>query len=288
MKFTFYIIIIQAICLLSCKESEERKIKHLVNEWQGKEIIFPQHMIFTKFITDTVDYQIPDTDYKILVYIDSSGCTGCKLQLPKWKEFVAFTDSIVGRKIPFLFFFHSKDYKEMHYLFKINKFDRPVCMDMEDQLNKLNKFPTDSRFHTFLLDKSNKIAIIGNPISNLYIKDLYFKELTKKENPISKINKTTAIAEKNEIDLGTIEKSKVTNATFTIKNTGKSTLVILDISTTCGCTTSSYDKQPAEPGKALQIEIKTTPNNNGLFNETIIVKCNTEQPIKLKIKGNVK
>lgn len=288
MKIIFYIILIQAICFLSCKENEETKIKQLVKEWQGKEIIFPKQIIFTKFAKDTVDYQIPNTDYKVLVYIDSVGCTGCKLQLPKWKEFIAYTDSITGHKIPFLFFFHSNDYKEMHYLFKVNNFDRPVCLDIDDQLNKLNKFPKDTRFQTFLLDKDNKVTIFGSPIYNLAVKDLYLKQLTKKESPNNRMNKTTAIAEKNEIDLGTIKMLEAQKATFIIKNTGKSPLVILDISTTCGCITSSYDKQPAESGKVLQIEIIKTPENKGLFDETITVKCNTEQPIKLKIKGNVR
>ena len=40
----------------------------------------------------------------------------------------------------------------------------PVCIDIDDQLNKLNKFPADITFQTFLLDKDNKVAVLGNPV----------------------------------------------------------------------------------------------------------------------------
>ena len=36
----------------------------LVQEWQGKEIRFPKEITFTRFVIDTVDYQIPTSDYK--------------------------------------------------------------------------------------------------------------------------------------------------------------------------------------------------------------------------------
>jgi hypothetical protein len=36
----------------------------LVQEWQGKDIRFPKEITFTRFVADTVDYQIPTSDYK--------------------------------------------------------------------------------------------------------------------------------------------------------------------------------------------------------------------------------
>lgn len=42
-------------------------------------------------------------------------------------------------------------------------------------MNKLNHFPTDMAFHTFLLDKENKVVAIGNPIHNSKVKELYLK-----------------------------------------------------------------------------------------------------------------
>lgn len=67
------------IFLFSCKETDKERITRLMLEWQGREVQFPSKMTFTKLGFDTVDYKIPESEYKILVYVDSLGCTSCKL-----------------------------------------------------------------------------------------------------------------------------------------------------------------------------------------------------------------
>lgn len=281
---TLLVIITTLLFTISCKENRKDKISRLVVEWQEKEIIFPKNTIFTKYVNDTVDYQIPTSDYKVLIYVDSAGCTSCKLQLDKWKKFIAYSESIAGDKVSYIFFFHPKDYKEIRYLLKRDTFNRPICIDKYDQLKKLNKFPDDIHFNTFLLDKNNKVVIIGNPIHNLAIKDLYIKELTKHSHSEQK---TTVSIDKTTVDFGIIKKSDIKKAIFTLKNTGNYPLVILDTSTTCGCVSPSFDKRPASIGDSLHITIEIRPKESGQFKETVTVKCNTEHFLKLNIKGQV-
>jgi NAD(P)H-flavin reductase len=100
------------------------------------------------------------------------------LQLSKWKELIAHTDSITDGRVPFLFFVHPKDKREMYYLLEMDRFGRPVCIDTEDELNFLNRFPSDMTFQTFLLDKENKVSVIGNPIYNTSVKELYLKQIS--------------------------------------------------------------------------------------------------------------
>ena len=70
--------------------------------------------------------------------------------------------------------------KEIYSLLRHNAIAFPVVMDSLSQINKLNNFPDDRRFQTFLLDKENKVVVIGNPIYNPYIEDLYFDIATNK------------------------------------------------------------------------------------------------------------
>lgn len=287
MKQLIYIVSIFFL-LTSCKENKKEQFAHLVQEWQGKEIVFPKEMVFTKFVTDTVDYDIPQSEHKVLIYVDSVGCTSCKLQLHKWKKLIEYTDSITNSSVPYLFFFQSKGDKELRYLLERDNFDRPVCIDYTNQLHNLNKFPTDLTFQTFLLDKDNKVLVIGNPIHNLAVKGLYLKQISGKKNPLKQLIKTTAKAINNEIDLGVFTKTDIKTAMFEIENTGKDPLVIVDTSTTCGCTSIIYDKQPVSTGESLQVKVKMTPKETGFFHETITVKCNTEQTIKLSIRGQVR
>ena len=55
----------------------------LVQEWSGKEIKFPSRSVFTIQGKDTVDFDFEDADYKVVTYIDSVGCTSCKLNLER-------------------------------------------------------------------------------------------------------------------------------------------------------------------------------------------------------------
>lgn len=271
----------------SCKETEKEELARLVTAWQGKEIEFPPEMVFTRYIKDTVDYQVPESDYKVLIYTDESGCVACKSQLDKWKLFMAEVDSIGEKPVPFLFFFDHTDKREVHFLLIQSQFDLPVCVDQEGQLNKLNQFPKDRGFDTFLLDKNNKVVVIGNPIHNLVIRDLYLAELKKENTPSEKEIRTIATVSSNEIDMGVFPKTEKRTATFHLQNTGDNPLVIIGASTTCGCASVWYDKHPANVGDHLKIEITMTPKEKGFFSETITVKCNTDKAITLTVKGRV-
>ena len=69
--------------LASCQESPKEAMLRLVQEWNGKEIKFPARLVFTVQGKDIVDFDFKDADYKVVTYIDSVGCTSCKLNLER-------------------------------------------------------------------------------------------------------------------------------------------------------------------------------------------------------------
>lgn len=278
------IILLLTIFLSACQDKQKEIITLLVKEWQGKQILFPENMVFTRFASDTTNFVIPTSDYKVLVFVDSIGCTSCKLQLSRWKEFIRYTDSISQKNIPFLFFFQFDDQWEIHSLLIRENFDKPICLDRSDSLNQLNHFPKDIRFQVFLLDKNNKVVVIGNPVHNPNVKELYLEEISRKQ-PVAPIQ-TTVKVEKESLLLETIPLGKSKDTLFTLVNTGDQPLVIIDVTTTCGCAQTLFDKHPVQPGESLHIKVGVTPENKGLFDETITVKCNTNQLIKFNIRGN--
>lgn len=277
-------ILLLTIFLSACQDKQKEIITLLVKEWQGKQILFPENMVFTRFASDTTNFVIPTSDYKVLVFVDSIGCTSCKLQLSRWKEFIRYTDSISQKNIPFLFFFQFDDQWEIHSLLIRENFDKPICLDRSDSLNQLNHFPKDIRFQVFLLDKNNKVVVIGNPVHNPNVKELYLEEIGRKQ-PVAPIQ-TTVKVEKESLLLETIPLGKSKDTLFTLVNTGDQPLVIIDVTTTCGCAQTLFDKHPVQPGESLHIKVGVTPENKGLFDETITVKCNTNQLIKLNVRGN--
>ena len=283
-----YITLIMCVWLLaSCQESKEEAMLRLVNEWNGKEIIFPSHSTFTVQGKDTVDFSFADADYKVLTYIDSVGCASCKLQLPRWKEWVHEVDSLTGGKVPFIFYFHPKDMKELRYLTRRDGFSYPVCFDEKDELNRLNRFPTEMTFQTFLLDRDNRVVAIGNPVHNPKVKDLYLSLMTGKETSKTTGTTTTVAVNQTTIDFGSFQKTEKQERSFVLINTGNQLLVIQDVTTSCGCTKVDYSKEPVRPSGTLELKVIYEAEQADRFNKVITVYCNAENsPLRLTVKGN--
>lgn len=85
MKRLFLLLLIFSL-FFSCKEKDVKvqRIFHLIKEWENREILFPNHIVYTRYGTDTLEYSVPKSDYTIVSYIDSVGCATCKLQLHRW------------------------------------------------------------------------------------------------------------------------------------------------------------------------------------------------------------
>jgi len=94
--FTMYIIVL-LILFSSCQNKTKNHVIQLVREWEGKEIQFPPNSVFTIQGKDTIEYFGDNSSYKIVTYIDSIGCTSCKLQLQNWKDFILNLKSATTR-----------------------------------------------------------------------------------------------------------------------------------------------------------------------------------------------
>ena len=279
------------VCLLvsSCEESEKERLSRLVNEWEGKEILFPTHSTFTIQGKDTVDFLYQDAEYKVVTYIDSIGCTSCKLQLPRWKELMAEVDSLTGGRVSFLFYFHPKDLKELRFLTRREGFTYPVCFDEKDDFNCLNHFPSASMYQTFLLDKESRGIALGNPIQNPKVKELYLNLIKGNGITESKGTLTEVSIDKTVIDFGSFPKEAKQERSFVLTNTGLEMMVIQDITTSCGCTKVEYSKEPVRPGSKLELKVIYEAEQSERFNKTVTEYCNSKNsPIHLKVKGYAK
>ena len=276
------------VCLLvsSCEESEKERLSRLVIEWEGKKILFPTHSTFTIQGKDTVDFQFQDAEYKVVTYVDSIGCTSCKLQLHRWKEFLSEVDSLTNGNVSFLFYFHPKDMKELRYLTRRDAFTHPVCFDEKDEFNQLNHFPSEMMFQTFLLDERNRVVALGNPVLNPNVKELYLN-LIRGSVQTSSTNTFTEVSIDNVVmDLGRFPMSEKQESGFVLTNTGNNLLVIQDITTSCGCTKVEYSKEPIRPGGTLKVKVIYEAEQKGYVNKSVKVYCNTkDSPVRLTVKG---
>ena len=290
-KYLILFFIIAISFVYSCKDYKKRKeIEKIVNEWTGKEILFPENISCYIAGQDTLP-QICNTlfqrEFKILLYVDSLGCSSCRLNLFEWKQLMEEADSLFQGNVGFLLFFQPKSERESSYLFTRDQFDYPVFIDINGTIDQLNGFPKEMDYQCFLLDSNNKVLIIGNPALNLNNWELYKSQISGEKKTKPEFF-TTVITDKTVHNYGAILKNSSNPADFTITNTGDHPLVIHRISSSCGCTNADWDKRPIEPGKTATISIEMTPDEAGYFSKTIDVYCNiNESPLKLMINGNV-
>lgn len=166
-----------SLLFLSCnkKTNKRAEAENIVTEWIGKEIKFPDNMLFSVYGRDTLSTSLPETPYKILLYIDSTGCTNCKLKLLEWQALIHESDTALTGKLSFVFCFYPKEKKELEYLLMHDRFDYPVYVDVHNELNNLNRFPQQAEYQCLLLDKENMVVSIGNPVLNTQVWVLYKK-----------------------------------------------------------------------------------------------------------------
>ena len=287
MKYIAWITFL--LMLVACQDKQREDITSLLREWNGKTVQFPEKMFFTIRGNDTVDYSI-EGKYKILSYVDSTGCTSCKLGLKEWSKYIAQMDSITDGSVKFLFFFFPKDGTEIFQILRIDKFETPICIDNEDALNKLNRFPQDERFQTLLLNESNRVLAIGNPIHNPKVKDLYLKIIQGKGTDMEPAKPMTTVSiNPNSANMGTFDWQQEQTATFTLTNTGDKLLAIEMIDTSCGCITVDYKQEPVRPGDSVTLHVTYKAEQPEYFSKTVTVYCNAKgAPIRLTVSGNAK
>ncbi len=90
-----------------------------------------------------------------------------------------------------------------------------------------------------------------------------------------------------EHDFGTIKDGTPVETVFKYTNTGKTPLVVSNITSTCGCTVpSDWSREPLAPGATAQFTAKFNGKGNGLTSKTITLTTNTEKGTEaVKIKA---
>lgn len=78
-------------------------------------------------------------------------------------------------------------------------------------------------------------------------------------------------------------------ASFEARNTGDEPVVVVEVMTSCGCTTPRFERKPIAAGETFSLEIRYDPMNRpGRIDRDIFVRASdSDKDIKLHITGNV-
>ena len=268
----------------ACKTDKDR-LAEFVEEWQGKEIVFPE--VMTDFLSgDTID--LSDADFTIFTYVDSVGCSGCKMKLSLWKEFLNSLDSIAYSDVNFIMVVNGANKQNLSNLVKIYSFEYPIYVDEMHRITKKYSLSESSTLQTFLLDKDMKVMAIGNPIYSSDIKRMY-KDIISGKMAFSSAGDTLVTIEPNKINLGNLYPYEVANHTVVISNMGDDTIRIRKIVSSCECTNLEIQNGILPPKS--QVEATLTFSGDtlpGKFERIIHVYYEDfESPTVLYIFGSI-
>ena len=171
-RICLYCIVV--LFFLSC-HSERREFIRVVQEWQGKEVIFPDTINWSIPGTDSIT-QLPETGYKILNYIDSAGCMECRAHFYEWHLMKQQTDSL-DLDVVYLVVANMADYRALETLQRTNRWCVSTFQDKAMVMDSLNHFPKQDGLQSFLLDSLNRVVLIGNPVRSHAVRDLYIESI---------------------------------------------------------------------------------------------------------------
>ncbi|MBD5286963.1 MAG: DUF1573 domain-containing protein [Bacteroides sp.] len=282
----YFIILPLAILLvLSACKSDSDRMADIVEEWQGREIVFPE--VMTDFQTgDTID--LSDADFTIFTYVDSVGCTECKMRLQVWREFLNSLDSISNSDVRFMMMVDGADTQDFNYLVKRHGFEYPICVDTDHFMAQKYTFPDKVALQTFLLDKDRKVMSIGSPVYSAEIERMY-KEIISGKTVFSSDETSLVTAEPNRIDLGHLRPRESISKTILFSNPGKEAAKIRKIASSCDCTDLTIpDGVIPSESKVEAMHTFSGDTIPGEFERTVHVYLEDfEYPLVIKVFGNI-
>ena len=112
---------------------------------------------------------------KVLVYYSAEGCTPCKLkELMQWRPMIEELSEDSAVRFVFILNPAHTTERELDMTLYGMRFAHPVFYDRAGGFETLNpELPKDPVFHTFLLDRANRVLLVGSPVGNAKMWELY-------------------------------------------------------------------------------------------------------------------
>jgi len=175
------VMLIFPCLLLGCKTTDKddptQQARELVSRWQGQQIQMVETLPCRILGRDTLAGDLFRRPCKILVYVDSAGCTSCRMQPQEWGALFGEMQPVQDR-VSVLFVFETPQREELDLMFLRYGLRYPYFQDRDEQFRKANDFPEDMTSQVFLLERDNKVVLVGNPVGNKALWRLYRNQIS--------------------------------------------------------------------------------------------------------------
>ena len=169
MRFIYVVLL-----LLFCSCANNRLVKD-VEKFMGRQITLSEDWRVVWKGKDTVLTGFMEVPVKLIVWYDSLGCASCEAsKMYVWNDIVTEADSLSPFRIIYLFTPKKEDLLKISITLKADRLDYPVFIDQNATFVRQNpNLPKNKQLHSFLLDKDNKVVMVGSPLFNPALWRLY-------------------------------------------------------------------------------------------------------------------
>ena len=161
------------ICLLflGCK-SEKEQVRDKIEQMKSR----PIELCLDKMECRRNPLSKLNKKYTMVVYVDSAECSSCALsKLRFWNPLIAEAKK-KQLDIDYVFILapKKKDMEDVNVELEITDLQSSIYVDTAFAFKKNNKdLPKENKYHSFLLNTEGKVILIGSPIANKKVMDIY-------------------------------------------------------------------------------------------------------------------
>lgn len=176
-----FILLVLIMTVSSCKNA---RITHELEIFVGTTITIPQVFDTIDIARDTLLQHNSQEQIlsRMIVWYDTTACSSCNLKgIGMWNDIVKYSrDTVQGFEPVFIFSPNKENLNNFEIQTKITDFDFPILADYNNKFIEANpQIPRDRRYHVFLLDNNGKVVLVGNPMYNPRLWNLYKETINK-------------------------------------------------------------------------------------------------------------
>lgn len=271
--------------MLSCNH-EKNNYGSIILQWTGKELLFPDSLP----LADGSFFNRQPSDFLIVSYYDSEGCTGCNMKLPMWNRFMEKIDSIPGSpSVRLLLIVNTDNKDEIVGLIEKSGYNHQLVIDSIGRFNEANHLPKEEELRTFLIDSSNRIIALGNPIRNAKLGKLYHDIIAENRIDIDETDDYPILS----YDFGRIEVGEHVSKTFLLTNESNDTIIVDKVLTSCECTQANVTPEKIAPNSKYKVATKFMDTIPGDFIRSIQITFRNKNPefhmndIHIELSGKI-
>lgn len=171
-----FVLLFIMYCIFSACNSQKKELQDKVKKVQSAAISIPYERMVC-WTSDSVRSVSPwnKAKLKLVHYIDSASCSTCYLQKAATDELLNHMESLGSNDFCNVFIVTPGDKarKRLETDFREKRLPRTIFVDTANVFIGENpNIPSESMYHTFLLDENNNVVLVGNPMLNKQIEEM--------------------------------------------------------------------------------------------------------------------